>query len=434
MKLTVKNLGAISHAEIDLSKDLILFTGENNTGKTYLAYTIYGLYDLKDKLPLLSDSEILDEDEKNNREVLNLELKLSSHLNDLIKQLQLRLMSIFANTKDNFKNTKLSIQNSKILKKILFEKAAHFWYLDANDSEINKIENSFDVLYAPSFDDNSVAEYVITHLIFHNRTFIFTAERSGINVFSKELSLIKGRLLSSLLKNGKNQALTDLLKDRINRYSEPIQDELETSERYDILQKGTSVFNYLANELETAFLNGRVHASQSGDLRFTMEDSKKELEIHATSSTVKSLSPLVFYLRHIAQKNDFIIIDEPELNLHPNNQRKIARFMGRLIQEGFKILVSTHSDYIVRELNNLIMLHSGTQQKPEIAQDLLKTHGYAANELLDKERVGVYLFRLGKPVEAVSVTDTGFSVATIDEEASKLNQTSQDIYFNLFDE
>ena len=34
MKLTVKNLGAISHAEVDLSKDLILLTGENNTGKS----------------------------------------------------------------------------------------------------------------------------------------------------------------------------------------------------------------------------------------------------------------------------------------------------------------------------------------------------------------------------------------------------------------
>jgi predicted ATPase len=235
------------------------------------------------------------------------------------------------------------------------------------------------------------------------------------------------------LKNGKNQALTDLLKDRINRYSEPIQDELELSERYDILRKQNSEFNYLANELESQFLKGRVHASEAGDLRFTPDDSKKELEIHTTSSTVKSLSPLVFYLRHIAIKNDFIIIDEPELNLHPDNQRKIARFMGRLVQEGFKILVSTHSDYIVRELNNLIMLHAGTKQKPEIAQDLLQTHGYNPNELLDKDQIGVYLFRLGQPVAAVPMQDTGFNVATIDEEAHKLNQTSQDIYFNLFD-
>ena len=45
MKLTVKNLGVVSHAEVDLSKDLLIFTGENNTGKTYLAYTVHAIFD-----------------------------------------------------------------------------------------------------------------------------------------------------------------------------------------------------------------------------------------------------------------------------------------------------------------------------------------------------------------------------------------------------
>ena len=48
MIFKVKNLGYIEEAEVDLSKDLIVFTGHNNTGKTYLAYAIYGLYTLND--------------------------------------------------------------------------------------------------------------------------------------------------------------------------------------------------------------------------------------------------------------------------------------------------------------------------------------------------------------------------------------------------
>jgi len=44
MKINIKNLGIIKNAEIDLSKDLIVFTGYNNTGKTYLNYLLYGLY------------------------------------------------------------------------------------------------------------------------------------------------------------------------------------------------------------------------------------------------------------------------------------------------------------------------------------------------------------------------------------------------------
>jgi predicted ATPase len=45
MKLAVKNLGPVSYAEVDLSKDLLIFTGENNSGKTYLAYTVHAIFD-----------------------------------------------------------------------------------------------------------------------------------------------------------------------------------------------------------------------------------------------------------------------------------------------------------------------------------------------------------------------------------------------------
>jgi predicted ATPase len=60
----------------------------------------------------------------------------------------------------------------------------------------------------------------------------------------------------------------------------------------------------------------------------------------------------------LAQEGDFIIIDEPELNLHPDNQRKIARWLVRVVNAGFKVMITTHSDYIIREFNNLIMLQT----------------------------------------------------------------------------
>jgi len=46
MKLTVKNLGPIEETTVDLNKDLIVLTGQNNTGKTYLTNLICGLSDL----------------------------------------------------------------------------------------------------------------------------------------------------------------------------------------------------------------------------------------------------------------------------------------------------------------------------------------------------------------------------------------------------
>ncbi len=40
-----------------------------------------------------------------------------------------------------------------------------------------------------------------------------------------------------------------------------------------------------------------------------------------------------------------------ELNLQLENQRRVARLFARLINVGVKVFVTTHSDYIVKELN-----------------------------------------------------------------------------------
>ena len=135
----------------------------------------------------------------------------------------------------------------------------------------------------------------------------------------------------------------------------------------------------------------------------------------------------------MANKGDFIIIDEPELNLHPDNQRKVARFLCRLINEGFKVMISTHSDYIIREINNLIMLNAGTKKNNDLTSKLLEKYSYSEKELIAPEKIGAYLFRKGKDVEPIQVDDTGFEVKTIDEEVERLNATSEDIYFTLFE-
>ncbi|WP_437597793.1 AAA family ATPase [Sorangium sp. So ce590] len=50
MRCRVENLGPLREAEVDLSKDLIVLTGPNNSGKTYLAWAVYGLFHFHPKL------------------------------------------------------------------------------------------------------------------------------------------------------------------------------------------------------------------------------------------------------------------------------------------------------------------------------------------------------------------------------------------------
>lgn len=446
MKLIVENLIAVSKASIDLSKDLLVFTGENNSGKTYLTYLIYALYK-----PNTTFSEMFTpiniELDKEGFYTYNLYDNINSVLDNVLNQYlsisQYRnLHKHFALDQSQFQDTK--IQFSGFENCISKEK-----YLDYEEeydtpfgNKMSKKKNSpiikwkkgenseKDDLYADTIEAN---RRIILKLIFNN-TYIFPSLREGIVLFNKELSIIKNKTFDKLLgaTNGEFEMWSSLAK-RFNRYPKPIKDSLEFAQNLDVYKKEKSEFAYLADELENTLLQGKIDIGNDGDVNFKIQNSDNAIEIHAVSSTIKSFSYLTVYLRHIAKKGDFIIIDEPELNLHPDNQRKLARFFGRLINNGFKLLISTHSDYITRELNNLIMLNEGTNKKPNETNELLKSYNYENSQLIDKERVGVYLFRQGKDVETIEVSGMGFNVPTIDEEINRLNQTTNDILFTIFE-
>jgi len=134
-------------------------------------------------------------------------------------------------------------------------------------------------------------------------------------------------------------------------------------------------------------LGGKYVVTKDDELYYVPQKTRLKLTMAESSSAVRSLLDLSFYLNHIAKPGDFLMIDEPETHLHPNNQRRIARLLARLVNVGIKVFISTHSDYIVRELNNLIMLNHDQSHLKEIIED----EGYKKDELLSADKLRVYI-------------------------------------------
>ena len=76
-KLTVKNFGKIKEAEIELS-DLVLFIGDNNSGKSYLMTLIYGFANYSEEIVniLFQDKDFL----FNLKEYKDIESIINKHL------------------------------------------------------------------------------------------------------------------------------------------------------------------------------------------------------------------------------------------------------------------------------------------------------------------------------------------------------------------
>jgi len=409
MIFKIEKLGLIEKAEIDLNKDLILLCGHNNTGKSYLAYGIYHWLTLKhaltnsailNKMAIETSQDLLEFFHTHKKEIFN----------QLLKQYQQSLGDFFASP-HQFSATKAD--------------------LEISDKEIENRILSGDTITLPTNQDDAKDIFLkLINRIFNFRAYIAPAERTAINIFSKELSITKNKVFDLLLKSNGNEIL-DLLRSRVNRYPKPIRDNLEIAEDLAHLSQREGEFGYLAEELEQGILKGKIEISPEGEVKFIPNNAPTQsLALYLTSSLVKSLANLVFYLRYLAHRGDYIIIDEPELNLHPDNQILMARFLGRLVNAGFKIIASTHSDYIIREMNTLIMLTKPDEKTP----DLIKQYGYAENQLLKPEQVGAYLFKENSQrSEIIEVSETGLNIETIDKVVDDLNESSEGVYFTLFD-
>jgi len=266
-----------------------------------------------------------------------------------------------------------------------------------------------------------------------SNTFLIPAERSGLHLFFRELRTRRTALLH--YASIKNINIDELLKDVIrSRYAIPIAKYINWLNDMDEITKQRADFHDFAQQIQKKLVGGIYKVSgRTSKIEFKPYQKKRDgnstqyMSLHLTSSIVKSLFGLWFYLQNQAKKGDVLMIDEPELNIHPENQRQIARLLAKLVNAGLKVVISTHSDYIVREFNSLIML---SQDKNGTLQN---KHGYLPDEILKTEQVAAYLFD-NQTIEPFKISnDDGIYATTFDEVIKDINQVNDDIYYSLQD-
>lgn len=455
MIIELQNLGIIKKAEIDLSKKFIVFCGPNNSGKTYASFIIYALTKSGFKYFRSSDENEILTDLLNKRSIIfkidvkkiwdyrinelnNIKESLDSIFgisDDIVQSLfndfTIKIIETFEEFESHILNMqfKFDLQLDNItltLKKIINSKEIE---IGLENKPISKDTIDFLSLFLESKIYSLIAFYPF------NSSHILPVERNSIYTFSKELSIQKQELIDRAQSIGNKSNAKDpfhwLVKSS-RRYPLPIRDGLEIAEDLNNYSLKKSFSYKLAEEIENELLNGTLVISKDGDVQFSSSKAKtKKLPIHLSSSIVKTLSSLVFYLKYIANEHELLIIDEPELNLHPNNQVLLARIFAKLVNNGFRLLISTHSDYIIREINNLIMASN-----PKV-KDLANQLGYKEDNKLNKDDVGAYLFNFKKSnsknvtIESIPISDSGFNVQTIDDTIDKLNDNSEELFFQI---
>ena len=144
-----------------------------------------------------------------------------------------------------------------------------------------------------------------------------------------------------------------------------------------------------------------------------------KIKLSQASSGLQSVIPLILVIQFNTEPNkkveDFFIIEEPELNLYPSSQKDLIEYIiDRINQSSDKIVITTHSPYLLTSIDNLIQANNvaGKNKSTDVSNEVKKL--IPSSSWLDFNNISCYFF------------DKGGCKSTLDEENKSIGPSNID--------
>ena len=457
-----KNIGPVSDASLELG-DLTIIAGRNNTGKTYMVYSLYGFLKLWSTWPVPerldhllrrrrpdagfpSFLELADSLLEEGRVSLELDQNaLREQRAILLKEVtrafsQGALPQVFSSQKEDFEKSTLHVTVDgpfEPVEPIVLEGSEGPGITVSYDgSHVHFLAENLNKPGRGRHDPQWLAGYSYYVFLLSNafpKPFIVSAERFGISLFYRELDFTKNQLVDLLQKLGDDKSRQRVspylfIDQTTSRYALPIKDNIDfTRSIPDLRAVKSGIYEQKFFDSVKAMMGGYYVNSRDG-IRFMSKVKGRSFNIplHLASSSARGLADLYFFLRHGAERGELLIIDEPESHLDTANQIQFARLLARFVRAGLKVLITTHSDFFVKEVNNLVMLGTEFPQR----QDLMRRFGYRADEVLEPESVRAYIAE-GGGLTQCSVDEYGVDMPVFDKAIDGINEVANELAWRL---
>ncbi len=232
---------------------------------------------------------------------------------------------------------------------------------------------------------NNLAELVRTwiHSPLDDTAHYLPADRTGIMHAHRVAvgSLIRRAPFAGIQREESLPALSGVLADFLRQLG-TLDDRMDTS------RLRSEHRSELARQIEREILRGAVsyRASVTGYPVFSYkpEGWKEDMPLMNTSSMVSEIASVVLYLRHVVRPGETLIIEEPESHLHPAMQVEFTRQLAAVVRAGVRVIITTHSEWVLDELANLVRL----SELPKSRREGIGGANYA----LTPDQLGVWLF------------------------------------------
>lgn len=130
-----------------------------------------------------------------------------------------------------------------------------------------------------------------------------------------------------------------------------------------------------------------------GEIFFSFDESCERLPLSAAASSVKELAPYLFLLESTYALASGILFEEPEAHLHPARQLRVADTFGYLLSLYSRLIITTHSDFLLKRINQLTRLGSLMTSNPVETTRLMEHLSIDSLSLIDAGMVAAYYLR-----------------------------------------
>lgn len=462
MSFQMKNIGKVVNGQFS-TRPLTVFIGKNGSGKTYASSALWTLISYVENAELDRESfkkitskikelfeNVMTNPSANKVYTVTFNNKLLEEVYRHLKsKVEEESSSILNNSFgfDNFSNASFSYTKNvndlinidltlTLETKIESKESINLYNATLKFKVDFDSEHLFIEYGLPYLDFLNTDEDSLTYKVVYNLT---REILNGYSYFGKDWEYFGDVLYIPAARTGIMLSINQLIqaqtikqyvddvkgKDSKSKFTAPLKDFSERVKKSLLFPNVISDKN-TCNDLIEHLIKGDITTTDSSSYVYQPSGLSNNITIPlaAASSLVTEISPLSVFIKKL-KVNSFIIFEEPEAHLHLDAQREMAKIIVRLVRDGHKILITTHSDTFLQQLNNLILLKNHPKQ-----DDLLEEFSLSESDILDKKNVVAYDFQDAENetsrILEIPFSEYGFIAKSLNEVLINLaNQTKK---------
>ena len=354
MELQLKNIGMIKEANVKID-GLTVIAGENDTGKSTVGKALFFINEFQNLfIDQLNYNDAINKKPIYEEKLAKLVDKLADFTDgldepDFDNMNNMEDISTFSSSMSGFtssfeKLTKEIAKYENILKNI--EK-----WEKKSKNELNELSNNFNLKrIQKTFKDFFYFELSNdSKLIIDNKIGIEKNEIIALNPkIEKSIIFVETPILANLFSFfSKLDTIQTQSKYKINDYPYTLR-SLYLQLKLPLSLDDFVAKNNILDNLKDV-INGELNIGGNGELIFQRDN--KEFHILSVATGIKTFGIFQMLLKNnYLTKGSILILDEPEVHLHPKWQLEMAKVIVELVKNGVKVVVNSHSPYMIQAL------------------------------------------------------------------------------------